>query len=104
VARTPSPSHNCKRDPRKPFYQPAVHWNVLCVLRIITPEPLTFLIIAAQSRERKTRLNKLENVFLIQKQLLELVYSIENSFELQITPFQLLNFFNIILFHLESLF
>jgi hypothetical protein len=36
--------------------------------------------------------------------MLELVKFIENSYELQINPFQFLKFCNIIVYHLESLF
>jgi hypothetical protein len=38
--RTPSPSHNCKRDPGKCLNQPAVHSNSVLSLRNIIPSPL----------------------------------------------------------------
>jgi acyl carrier protein len=36
--------------------------------------------------------------------MLELVYFIENSYKIQINPFQFLKFYNIIVYHLVSLF
>jgi hypothetical protein len=101
---TLSPSQNCKRALHFLAKQPAIHWCCTRSLQIFTLRPLYFAEIEAQSSGVLKWINELENRFLLYKWVLELQQFIENSYDLQITPFQFLKFCNIIVYHLESLF
>jgi hypothetical protein len=91
------PSGNVETNPPSIF-------RCVWVFRQFAQRPLLLSNFGAESREWKIRINELENAFLIQKQFLELVKFLGNSYLVQIDPFQFLKFCNINVYHLESLF